>query len=139
MRCTHDAVYADFTAVVPFLAVGAHVLFHDTYHQGIHAAIVEVMDRFPGFTDCGFLTRNPHVIPPVLYQGMRLARYSEPVVDGHRYIREACRRAGAPEPGFDPYYNNWDDWANTVGLGVKGPAPDSSTEQSETASTGSNE
>lgn len=128
---THDAVYSDFKAVAAHLAPGAHVLFHDTYHQGIDAAIREVMVETPGFTDCGFITRSPHFRPPVLYQGLRLVRYGQLEVDSHSLIRDACRISGKPEPDFDPYYHNWDEWANGVGLGVKGPKPEPKTADEE--------
>jgi len=120
---THDAVFADFNAVLPYLAPGAHVLFHDTYHQGIDAAIREVMTANAGFIDCGILTRNPEIKLPVLYQGLRLLRYGDIEVDNKKLMREACERNGVKPPSFHPYYNNWDDWANGIGLGVKGDPP----------------
>jgi predicted O-methyltransferase YrrM len=120
---THDAVFADFNAVLPFLAPGSHVLFHDTYHQGIDTAIREVMAANPGFVDCGILTRNPEIRLPVLYQGLRLLRFGDVEVDNHALMTEACVRNGVKVPSFHPYYNNWDEWANGIGLGVQGEPP----------------
>ena len=121
---THDASYADFKAVIPFMAPGAHILLHDTYHQGIDAAVREVIAETPGCVDCGFLTRSPEIKLPVLYQGLRLVRFGDPDIDTKKLIQDACLRNGSKPPTLHPYYNNWDDWANGEGLGVKGPPPE---------------
>ncbi len=70
-----------------FKADGAHILFHDTYHQGIDKAINQVISENPKLIDLGFITRNPDVQKPVSYQGLRLVRLGE--VDSHTLIVEA--------------------------------------------------
>jgi predicted O-methyltransferase YrrM len=112
----YDAVKADFEGVMPFLADGAHILFHDTYHQGIDRAIRDVLAAHPGLVDCGFITRNPEPGSPVSYQGLRLVRKG--VVNSEGLITESYQRNSKPVPPFseeywnyDPYYNRMKDQA----------------------------
>lgn len=109
---THDAVLADFQGVIPYLDTKAHILFHDTYHQGIYEAVNKVLSAHPEFVDCGFLTRNPTVKTPVSYQGLRLIRKG--TVDGFELIKEAYRRAEVVVPPFSESVWNYDVYANRV-------------------------
>ena len=110
---THDHVLADFQGVIPHLAHGAHVLLHDSFHQGIHQAVLEIMAEHPDFVDCGFLTRFPEISDaPVAYQGLRMVRAGSP--DGREVIAEAFRRESRPVPTFDPELWNWDHYWNRV-------------------------
>jgi cephalosporin hydroxylase len=117
---THDAVLADFRGIIPYLSAEAHVLLHDTYHQGIYEAVNKVLSEHPDFVDCGFLTRNPSISVPVFYQGLRLIRKG--CVDGKRLINEAYCRAGLPVPPYSADIWNYDEYANRIGKGVN-PIP----------------
>jgi cephalosporin hydroxylase len=110
---THDHVLADFRGVVPHLAPGAHILLHDTFHQGIDRAIAEVLGEHPTFVDCGFVTRHPEITDaPVAYQGLRLVRAGTP--NTQAIIAGAYQRAGCPAPFFSPDLLNWDHYWNRL-------------------------
>ena len=96
----YDAVIEDFRGVLPFLSDGAHILFHDAYHQGIDQAIRTVLNENNDLFDCGFITRNPEVYTPVSYQGLHLIRKGS--VQGKReaLITEAYERTGNAPPHF---------------------------------------
>ena len=113
----HDAVLADFRGVIPYLGMKAHVLFHDTYHQGINEAISKILSENPDFVDCGFLTRNPDIGTPVSYQGLRLIMRGS--VDGIELITEGYLRNGLAAPTFSEKLWNYDEFANRIGKGVK--------------------
>lgn len=108
----YDAVKADFTGLLPHLADGAHVLFHDTYHQGIDQAIREVVRDSPSLFDCGFITRNASLSVPVAGQGLRLIRKG--VVDGRDLIKAAYERSGQDAPTFAKDLWNYDDYYNSI-------------------------
>jgi predicted O-methyltransferase YrrM len=112
---THDALLADFRGVLPFLAPSAHVLLHDTYHQGINEAVGKVLAENHDLVDLGFVTRNPDVGTPVSYQGLRLIRRGP--VDGVGLIREAYARKGMTADISERLWN-YDEYANSIGLGV---------------------
>jgi predicted O-methyltransferase YrrM len=107
----YDAVIKDFGGVLPYLADGAHILFHDTYHQGIDQAIREIVKQHSSLIDCGFITRNPTIGYPVCYQGLRLVRKGQ--VSSEEIIKEAYQRNDLEAPPFssdvwnydEPYYN----------------------------------
>jgi predicted O-methyltransferase YrrM len=101
----YDAARADFEGCIPHLAEGAHILFHDTYHQGIDRAVQDVIAR-GGFVDCGFITRNPVVKSPVSGQGLRLVRFG--AVNSEALIGEAYTRKGLPVPPFADDFKNHD-------------------------------
>jgi predicted O-methyltransferase YrrM len=113
---THDAVVADFQGVIPYLDEKAHVLLHDTYHQGINEGINKILSAHPDFIDCGFLTRNPSVGTPVSYQGLRLIRKG--TVDGLELITEAYQRAEVAVPPFSASLWNYDEYANRINQGA---------------------
>lgn len=102
---THDAVLADINGVLPYLSCGAHVILHDTYHQGINA-VADIVTKEGLFIDCGFLTRNPAVDSPLSYQGLRILRYG--TVDSHSIIACAYRESNHPEPVFSEEHWNYD-------------------------------
>ena len=98
---THDAVLADFRGVMPHLAAGAHILVHDTYHQGICTAVNEMLEEHPQLADCGFVTRNPDVGTPVSYQGLQAdttRRRRRPSTDRRR-IRKGRAATTRVSPG----------------------------------------
>jgi predicted O-methyltransferase YrrM len=108
----YDAVLKDFRGVLPYLAPDAHVLFHDTYHQGIDAAIREVMAENPGLVDCGFITRSTVVAAPVSGQGLRLIRNGQ--VDSERLISEAYERHNQTPPPFTKDLWNYDEYYEKI-------------------------
>ena len=114
---TGDAVYADFMGVLPHLAEGAHVLFHDAYHQGIASAIDQIVDEQPKFHDLGMLSRRPQMYHPVCYQGLRILRMGT-TTEAKAHIERAYRAAGQTPPPFHPVFRNFDDFANSIGKGA---------------------
>ncbi len=110
----YDAVLADFEGVIPYLNDGAHVLFHDAFHQGISAAISKVLSQHSKFVDCGFITRNPILGYPVSYQGLRLVRYG--TQDDDTIIKQAYVSRDQETPEFAPKYWNYDEYAIKMGI-----------------------
>lgn len=110
----YDAVLADFKGVIPYLNDGAHVLFHDAYHQGINAAISEVLLKDSRFVDCGFITRNPDLGHPVAYQGLRLVRFG--TQDSEEQIKQAYISKDHEIPEFSSKYWNYDEFAIKMGI-----------------------
>jgi predicted O-methyltransferase YrrM len=102
----YDAARADFEGCIPHLAPGAHILFHDTFHQGIDRAVRDVIGADERFVDCGFITRNPVVKMPVSGQGLRLVRFG--AVDSEALIRDSYQRSGLSAPPFSETFNNHD-------------------------------
>ena len=113
---TGDAVFADFLGVLPFIGDGAHILFHDAFHQGVSTAIQEVIDANETLIDLGFITRNPGLGFPVSYQGLRLVRKG--LVDFRALINDAYHAAGKTPPLIHSAFRNYDVYANRVGLGA---------------------
>ena len=108
----YDAVLKDFRGVLPYLGDGAHILFHDTYHQGIDQAIRDVIKTEPDLLDLGFITRNPTVGYPISYQGLRLVRKGG--VNSERLISEAYERNNQKVPRFSPEVWNFDPYFNRI-------------------------
>ena len=108
----YDAVLKDFSGVLPYLADSAHILFHDTYHQGIDRAVQNVIKTSPSLVDCGFITRNPTIGYPVSYQGLRLVRKG--AVNSEQLISEGYERNNQQVPPFSPDVWNFDDYYNRV-------------------------
>jgi predicted O-methyltransferase YrrM len=113
---TGDAVHADFLGVLPFLEDGAHILFHDAFHQGVSTAIQEVIDANETLVDLGFITRNPELGSPISYQGLRLVRRGP--VDFRALINNAYQTAGQTPPPIHRAFRNYDVYANRIGLGA---------------------
>ena len=108
----YDAVLADFRGCLPYLADGAHVLIHDTYHQGIDQAISDMLRDNPEFVDCGFLTRNAPALSPVTYQGLRLIRKGS--VESKKLISEVYERNNKTPPLFTRDVWNYDVYYNRI-------------------------
>ena len=74
----YDAVGKDIAAVLPHLADGAYVLFHDSFHYGVAEAIREAVEANPGLVDCGYACRtaNTRADPLTAYNGFRLLRWT---------------------------------------------------------------
>jgi len=109
---THDAVKKDLAGVLPYLADGAHIILHDTFHQGVNQAVEEFVAASESIVDCGFLSRDPSFLGPVGYNGLRMLRHRE--VKSRKLIAEAFARKGRPEPSFDPEIWNWDEYQNRI-------------------------
>jgi hypothetical protein len=110
---THDHVVADFTGVLPYVPTGGHILFHDTFHQGIDQGVREVIAANPDLVDCGFITRNAVVAYPVSGQGLRMVRKG--MVDGERLIAEAYESSNLAAPSFSREVWNYDRHHERVG------------------------
>ena len=114
---TGDAVYADFHGALPFLSDSAHVLFHDAYHQGIAAAIDQIVGEHPDFHDLGVLTRRPQMHYPVCYQGLRVIRKGKDTGSAN-LIAGAYWSDGRQPPPFHAAFRNFDEFANSIGKGA---------------------
>jgi predicted O-methyltransferase YrrM len=108
----YSAVVQDFTAVLPYLAENAYILFHDTYHQGVDQAIRTVIESNDSLTDCGILTREPWVVDPVSTGGLRLVRKGP--VNSERLIAEGYERAGRPVPPFSREFWDYDEYYRLI-------------------------
>jgi predicted O-methyltransferase YrrM len=108
----YDAALADFRGCLPHLADGAHVLFHDAYHQGLDQAIGEVLVENSELVDCGIITRNAPPTFPVTGQGLRLIRKGP--VDSKKLIREAYERNNETPPPFSRDVWNYDESYNRI-------------------------
>jgi predicted O-methyltransferase YrrM len=113
---TGDAVHADFLGVLPFLEDGAHILFHDAFHQGVSTAIQEVIEANETLVDLGFITRQPQLLSPISYQGLRLVRKGP--VDFRALINNAYHAAGQTPPPIHRAFRNYDVYANRMGVGA---------------------
>jgi predicted O-methyltransferase YrrM len=106
----YDAALADFRGCLPHLADGAHVLFHDAYHQGLDQAIRDVLSENSELVDCGIITRNAPPTFPVTGQGLRLIRKG--AVDSKRLISEVYERDNKTPPPFTRDVWNYDEAYN---------------------------
>ena len=113
----YDPVRKDLAAVLPFLADGAYVLFHDAFHYGVATAIREAVDANPGLVDCGYPCRTPNIWadPLTPYNGFRLLRYSgQPVaprsVDVEQVLDRLYAHHQRPRPPYRTDILNHDIW-----------------------------
>ena len=108
---THDHVLADFEGALPHVAIGGHILLHDTFHIGIDLAAREVLAKHQACVDCGFLTRFPEITDaPVAYQGLRLIRAG--TRNSHDIISSSYQVAGFKPPNLSDEFINWDSYWN---------------------------
>ena len=113
---THDQVEKDLAGVLPHVADGAYILFHDAFHYGIATAIREAVESDAHLTDCGYpcRTANIHNDPWTPYNGFRLLRYSAEVnarsVDVERVVEPLYAAAGKPRPALRRDSLNHDGW-----------------------------
>jgi predicted O-methyltransferase YrrM len=108
----YDAVLSDFMGILTHLALGAHVLLHDTYHQGIDAAIRKVVAENSDLVDCGFVTRNAVINASDVGQGLRLVRKGP--VESEKMISEAYERNDLAPPPFTKDVWNYDTYYTRV-------------------------
>lgn len=113
---TGDHVHADFLGVLPFLEDGAHIVFHDAFHQGVSTAIQEVIEGNGALVDLGFVTRHPQLGSPISYQGLRLVRKGP--VDFRALINNAYHAERQTPPPIHRAFRNYDVHANRIGMGA---------------------
>ncbi len=108
---TLDAVRDDIAGVLPHLAPGGHIFFHDAYNFGISAAIEEALAINRDLMDMGFLCRS---LQPghrwTGYGGVRLLRREPTQLGAMPEIKTAYAASGMPVPDLDPEILNHDNW-----------------------------
>jgi hypothetical protein len=113
----YDPVKKDIDAVLPTLADGAYILFHDAFHYGVATAIKEAIDAHPGLVDCGYpcRTANTYADPLTPYNGFRLLRWTGTQaaprsVDVGEVLDPLYAEAKRPRPPLRPDILNHDIW-----------------------------
>jgi predicted O-methyltransferase YrrM len=116
----YDQVKKDIAGVLPHLAEGAYVLFHDAFHYGVATAIREAVEagdtRGDTLVDCGYLCRTANVYndPWTPYNGFRLLRRASAadakVVDVEQVADPLYAAAGRPRPPLRRDSLNHDGW-----------------------------
>jgi predicted O-methyltransferase YrrM len=78
----YDSVQKDIVAILPHLADGAYLLFHDAFHYGVATAVREAIEANPSLVDCGYpcRTANVYADPATPYNGFRLLRWTAAAV-----------------------------------------------------------
>jgi predicted O-methyltransferase YrrM len=97
---TYDQVKRDIAGLLPHLADGAYVLFHDAFHYGVATAIREAVEGEPRLLhDCGYVCRTARVgsHPYTPYNGFRLLRCASGPLAGPR------PPLPEPSPGSAPW------------------------------------
>ena len=111
-----DQVAQDLAGVLPHLADGAYVLFHDAFHYGVAAAVREAVESNGRLVDCGYPCRtlNPYADPWTPYNGFRLLRYAAAndakSVDVERIADPIYARIGRARPPLRTDSLNHDLW-----------------------------
>jgi predicted O-methyltransferase YrrM len=113
----YDPARKDIAAVLPHLAEGAYLLFHDAFHYGVATAIKEALDAHGGLVDCGYpcRTADPYADPVTPYNGFRLVRWTGEAtaprsVDVELVVEPLYRDAGRPRPPLRREALNHDIW-----------------------------
>lgn len=110
---TCSAVREDVKGVLPYIEDGAHILFHDAFHQGINRAVDEFLAENDGFTDLGIVSKNASIGTPVSYTGLRLVRKGG--IDFEKELFAAHDREGEPHPEISSSVWDHDPYANRAG------------------------
>ncbi|MEL6111366.1 MAG: CmcI family methyltransferase [Pseudomonadota bacterium] len=116
---TYAAVKEDFRGVYEHLKPGAHILFHDAFHQGVQQAVQDVLAEYDGLTDLGMMSRNATSEPPLSYSGLHMVRFGETAFE--TLLTDAHARNGAEPPDIDEKYWNYDLYANRIGNALGRP------------------
>lgn len=106
-------VVRDIEGVLPHLADGAYVLFHDAFHFGVATAIREALEAHPALHDCGYACRTAriHYDPVTPYNGFRMLRFAAaPIADVERVVAPIYAAAGKVPPPFDRDMVDHDCW-----------------------------
>jgi predicted O-methyltransferase YrrM len=112
----YDQVKKDIAGVLPHLADGAYVLFHDAFHYGVATAIREAVEDNAALVDCGYLCRTANVNndPWTPYNGFRLLRHASAAeaksVDVERVADPLYAAAGKVRPVLRRDSLNHDGW-----------------------------
>lgn len=109
----YSQVRRDIAGVLPHLADGAYVLFHDAFHYGVATAIREAVEADPRLHDCGYACRTAriHHDPVTPYNGFRLLRFAKsPVVDVVRVVAPIYAAAGKTAPPLNSEMLDHDGW-----------------------------
>jgi predicted O-methyltransferase YrrM len=109
----HRQVVKDIEGILPHLADGAYVLFHDAFHYGVAMAIAEAVRAKPNLHDCGYACRTArvHHDPVTPYNGFRLLRHAaSAVVDYEATVAPLYAAAGKAMPRFGPDALDHDGW-----------------------------
>lgn len=110
---TYSAVKEDFRGVYEHLNPGAHILFHDAFHQGVQQAVQEVLSGYECLTDLGLMSRNATAEPPVSYSGLHIVRFGQTPYE--TLLAEAHAREGVEPPEIDKKYWDHDPYAMRIG------------------------
>jgi predicted O-methyltransferase YrrM len=100
---TTEGVRRDLEGVLPLLAPGSHVLFHDSHYWQVGAAIDQSLVAFSHvLVDCGALSRQEQPEArveaghPVVWGGLRLLRYVGPLNAPPPQMSDAVVEGGHP-------------------------------------------
>ena len=109
----YSQVRRDIEGILPHLADGSYVLFHDAFHYGVATAIAEAVRSNPTLRDCGYACRTAriHYDPVTPYNGFRLLRFAtSPVVDVEREVAPIYAASGKVAPVLGPDVLDHDGW-----------------------------
>ena len=113
----YDPVKKDIAAILPHLADGAYLLFHDAFHYGVATGIREAIEAHPNLVDCGYPCRtvNVYADPATPYNGFRLLRWTAAAVaprsvDVEQVADPLYAEHGRPRPPLRPDVLNHDLW-----------------------------
>jgi hypothetical protein len=113
----YDHARDDIAAVLPHLADGAYLLFHDAFHYGVATAIREALEANPSLVDCGYPCRTANVYsdPVTPYNGFRLLRWTAAAVaprsvDVEQVVDPIYAEHNRPRPPVRTDMLNHDIW-----------------------------
>ena len=109
----YSQVRRDIAGILPHLAEGAYVLFHDAFHYGVATAIREAVEGDARLHDCGYACRTAriHHDPVTPYNGFRLLRFGATrVVDVERVVGPVYSAAGKEAPPLLEEALDHDGW-----------------------------
>ncbi|HVT67164.1 MAG TPA: class I SAM-dependent methyltransferase [Trebonia sp.] len=106
----YDQARRDLAAALENIADQAYLLFHDSFHVGVAAAIAEAVEADPRLHDCGYVCNRPRPVGDLAtHAGFRLVRVGPPVVDAGTWVRPMWAGLGKPAPQ-DASLRNHDFW-----------------------------
>ena len=109
----YGQVRRDIDGLLPHLADGAYVLFHDAFHFGVATAIREAVAADSRLHDCGYTCRTArvHHDPVTPYNGFRLLRFAaSAVADVAKVVAPIYGRAGKTPPPLTRHMLDHDGW-----------------------------
>ena len=74
-----ESVYRDTLGVLPFVAPGAVILYHDAHYRGVQSALSQLLAELPCLSDGGVLNyeAHPHPDGTTFWGGFRLIRKTQ--------------------------------------------------------------